>query len=66
MLNVPHLFHQHITIFFFNLIPKHIDAFVPFGKTKIVSDGAFALINIHKHHFHYYGFSNLESVALKA
>lgn len=33
---------------FFNLISKHVDAFVPSGKTNIVSDGAFAFINIHK------------------
>jgi len=66
MLNVPHLFHQHITIFFSNLIPKHIDAFVPSGMTNIVSDGAFAFVNVHKHHFRYCGISDLESVALVA
>jgi len=51
---------------FFNLIPKHIDAFVPSGKTTIVSDGAFAFINVYKHHFHYCGISDLKSVALAA
>jgi hypothetical protein len=51
---------------FFNSIPKHIDAFVPSGKTNIVSDGAFAFINVHKHNFHYCGISYLENVALDA
>ena len=51
---------------FFNLIPKHIDAFVPSGKTNIISDGACAFINVHIHHFHYCGISDLKSVALAA
>jgi len=51
---------------FLNLIPKHIDAFVPSGMTNIVSDGAFAFVNVHKHHFHYCGISDLKSVALSA
>jgi len=31
---------------------------------KIVSDGAFAFINVHKHNFHYCDISDLKSVAL--
>jgi hypothetical protein len=41
--------------YFFQLNSQHTDAFVPSGMANIVSDGAFAFLNVHKHHFHYSG-----------